>query len=147
MSSAKRRLVIVLPPMLTVPSWSSKASVMILSRNMLKRVGESRHPFFSLEFHWIKKKKYWPMVPQPPILIWRYKTLKWCVVFNTVDSADSELEGELFSCTISEVHHIRGLGLDKFFRHLFILSEESLISSVLKVVRSFWPHHFFTMYG
>ena len=30
--------------MLTVPSWSSKASVMILSRNMLKRVGESRHP-------------------------------------------------------------------------------------------------------
>ena len=44
MSSAKWRLVIVLPPMLTVPSWSSKASVMILSRNMLKRVGESRHP-------------------------------------------------------------------------------------------------------
>ena len=40
----KRRLVIVLPPMLTVPSWSSKVSVMILSRNMLKRVGESRHP-------------------------------------------------------------------------------------------------------
>ena len=35
MSSAKRRLVIVLPPMLTVPSWSSKASVMVLSRNML----------------------------------------------------------------------------------------------------------------
>ena len=29
---------------LTVPSWSSKASVLILSRNMLKRVGESRHP-------------------------------------------------------------------------------------------------------
>ena len=44
MSSAKRRLVIILPPMLTVPSRSSKASVMILSRNMLKRVGESRHP-------------------------------------------------------------------------------------------------------
>ena len=35
---------IVLPPMLTVPSWSSKASVVILSRYMLKRVGESRHP-------------------------------------------------------------------------------------------------------
>ena len=33
MSSAKRTLVIVLPPMLTVPSWSSKASVMILSAN------------------------------------------------------------------------------------------------------------------
>ena len=61
MSSAKRRLVIVLPPMLVivlpqmlvivlpqmlrVPSWSSKASVMIFSRNMLKRVGEIRHPF------------------------------------------------------------------------------------------------------
>ena len=37
-SSAKRRLVIVLPPMLTDPSWFSKASVMILSRKMLKRV-------------------------------------------------------------------------------------------------------------
>ena len=44
MSSAKRRLVIVLPPMLTDPSWFSKASVMILSRKMLKRIGESRHP-------------------------------------------------------------------------------------------------------
>ena len=31
-------------PMLTLPSWSSKASYMILSRKMLKRVGESRHP-------------------------------------------------------------------------------------------------------
>ena len=30
--------------MLTVPSCSSKASVMSLSRNMLKRVGERRHP-------------------------------------------------------------------------------------------------------
>ena len=28
---------------LAVPSWSSKGSVMILSRNMLKRVGDSRH--------------------------------------------------------------------------------------------------------
>ena len=34
----------VAPPMLTLPSWSSKASHMILSRKMLKRVGESRHP-------------------------------------------------------------------------------------------------------
>ena len=41
MSSAKWKLGIVLPPVLTVPSWSSKASV---ARNMLKRVGESRHP-------------------------------------------------------------------------------------------------------
>ena len=30
--------------MLTATSWSSKASVMILFRNMLKRVGDSRHP-------------------------------------------------------------------------------------------------------
>ena len=32
------------PPILTLPSWSSNASHMILSRKMLKRVGESRHP-------------------------------------------------------------------------------------------------------
>ena len=44
MSSAKRKLVISRPPMLTLPSWSSNASHMILSRKMLKRVGESRHP-------------------------------------------------------------------------------------------------------
>ena len=43
MSSAKRKLVIVLPPMLTVPSWSSKASVVILSIDILKRLGESRY--------------------------------------------------------------------------------------------------------
>ena len=28
---------------LAVPSWSSEGSVVILSRNMLKRVGDSRH--------------------------------------------------------------------------------------------------------
>ena len=44
MSSAKRKLVISRPPMLTLSSWLSKASHMILSRKMLKRVGESRHP-------------------------------------------------------------------------------------------------------
>ena len=44
MSSAKRKLVISHPPMLTLPSWSSNASHMILSRKMLKRVGERRHP-------------------------------------------------------------------------------------------------------
>ena len=43
-SSARQRLAIVLPPMLTVSSWSSKASVLILSRNMWKKVDESRHP-------------------------------------------------------------------------------------------------------
>ena len=43
MSSAKWRLVIILSPMLTVPLGCSEVSVMILSRNMLKRMGESRH--------------------------------------------------------------------------------------------------------
>ena len=38
MSSAKRRFVIVLPQILTVPSWSSSASAIILSNKMLKRV-------------------------------------------------------------------------------------------------------------
>ncbi|KAH3795530.1 hypothetical protein DPMN_149085 [Dreissena polymorpha] len=32
----------VLPLMLNVPSWSSSASVMILSKYMLKRLGESK---------------------------------------------------------------------------------------------------------
>ena len=44
MSSAKWKLVMSHPPMLTLPSWSSKASHVILSRKMLKRIGESRHP-------------------------------------------------------------------------------------------------------
>ena len=44
MSSAKRKLVISRPSMLTLPSWSSNASHIILSRKMLKRVGESRCP-------------------------------------------------------------------------------------------------------
>ena len=43
MSSAKRKFVIVLPPILTVPSWSSSESAIILSKKMLKRVGESKH--------------------------------------------------------------------------------------------------------
>ena len=43
MSSAKRKLVMSHPPMLTLPLWSSKASQMILSGKMFKRIGESRH--------------------------------------------------------------------------------------------------------
>ena len=43
MSSAKRKLVISRPPMLTLPSWSSNASHMILSRKILKRIGDRRH--------------------------------------------------------------------------------------------------------
>ena len=39
MSSAKRKLVIVLSPMLTLPLWFSSASFLILSRRMLKTVG------------------------------------------------------------------------------------------------------------
>ena len=44
MSSANRRLVIFLPPMLTFQSCSFRASDMIRSRKMLKRVGYRRHP-------------------------------------------------------------------------------------------------------
>ena len=44
MSSTKQKLVIYRPPILTLPSWSSSTSHMIVSRKMLKRVGESRHP-------------------------------------------------------------------------------------------------------
>ena len=43
MSSANRRLVIFLPPMQTFPSCSSRASDMIPSSKMLKRVGDKRH--------------------------------------------------------------------------------------------------------
>ena len=46
--SAKRRFVNIPPPMFTVPLCSSSASVIILSRKILKRVGESRHPFLTL---------------------------------------------------------------------------------------------------
>ena len=40
-----RRLVIGLSPMLALPKWSSRASVIIILRKMLKRVGESRQLF------------------------------------------------------------------------------------------------------
>ena len=45
MSSAKRKFVIVLPLILTVLSWSSSATAIVLSKKMLKRVEESRHPW------------------------------------------------------------------------------------------------------
>ena len=47
MSSANRRLVIYLPPMLTFPSCSSRASDMIRWRKTLKRVGDRRHPYLT----------------------------------------------------------------------------------------------------
>ena len=43
MSSENRKLVFLLP-MLSSPACSSRASVIIRSRKMLKRVGERRHP-------------------------------------------------------------------------------------------------------
>ena len=43
MSSANRRLLILLSPMQTFPSCSSRASDMIRSRKMLKRMGDRRH--------------------------------------------------------------------------------------------------------
>ena len=44
MSSANRRLVIFQPPKPTFPSCSSRASGMIRSRKMLKRMSDRRHP-------------------------------------------------------------------------------------------------------
>ena len=43
-ASANRRLVMVLSPILTVPSWFTSECDVILSGKILKRVGESRHP-------------------------------------------------------------------------------------------------------
>ena len=43
-TSAKRKLIISRPPILTLPSWSSNVSHLILSRKMLKGVGEKRPP-------------------------------------------------------------------------------------------------------
>ena len=44
MISDNHRLVIFLPPMLTFPSCSSRASDMIHLRKLLKRVGDRNHP-------------------------------------------------------------------------------------------------------
>ena len=56
MSSANRRLVIFLPPMLTFPLWSSRASCMIRSRKMLKRVGDRRHPCLTPTVQSVRRK-------------------------------------------------------------------------------------------
>ena len=42
-SQAYRKMDVTRERELAVPSWSSKGSVVILSKNTLKRVGESRH--------------------------------------------------------------------------------------------------------
>ena len=44
-SSANCRLVMTLPPILMVPAWSCRISFISLSKKMLKRVGESKHPY------------------------------------------------------------------------------------------------------
>ena len=42
------KLVIFLPPVVTFLSCSFRTSVIIVSRKMLKRAGERRHPYLSL---------------------------------------------------------------------------------------------------
>ena len=44
MSSAEQKLMKLQPPILTLPLRSSSASLMVLSRQILKRVGECWHP-------------------------------------------------------------------------------------------------------
>ena len=43
-SSANHRLVMFLPPLLTFSSYSFRESVIMRSRNLLKRIGERKHP-------------------------------------------------------------------------------------------------------
>ena len=52
MSSANRKLVMVRPAMLTVPSCSSSTTDIILSRDMLKRVGDNMHPWRTSNVVW-----------------------------------------------------------------------------------------------
>ena len=42
-SSENRKFVMVLPPILTVPTWSARAPVKFHCRNMLKRVSKHKH--------------------------------------------------------------------------------------------------------
>lgn len=42
-SLENRKSVMVLPPILTVPTWSARAPVMFRCRNMLKRVSKHKH--------------------------------------------------------------------------------------------------------
>ena len=73
MSSTKRKLDISHPPMLTLHSWSSNASNMILSRKMLKRVGESRHPCRALSVVLYHS----PVLPLKRTALW---ALSWCCI-------------------------------------------------------------------
>ena len=76
MSSPKRKFEIVLPPILTVYLWSSSASAMILSRNMLKRLGESRQPYLTPTV----------VLNQSPVLPFKQTALVPCIeLLNRVD--------------------------------------------------------------
>ena len=70
----KWMLVIVLPPLLTEPLWSSK-TVMILSRNLLKRVGESRHPCWTATVVW-NQSHILPLRTALVVLSWRCLTIR-----------------------------------------------------------------------
>ena len=59
MSSANRKLVMVRPAMLIVPLCSSSTSDIILSRKMLKRVGDNMHPWRTPTVVWNQS----PMLP------------------------------------------------------------------------------------
>ena len=69
-SSAKRKLVMIL----TLPSWSPKASHMILSRKMLKRVGESRHPCRTPTV----VLNHSPVLPLNRTALWALSYRFWC---------------------------------------------------------------------
>ena len=76
MSSAKRKLVISRPPMLTLPLWSSSAS-QILSRKMLKRTDESRHPCRTLTVV-LNHSPVLPLNRNPGPCHTDFQCLAWC---------------------------------------------------------------------
>ena len=76
MSSANLRFVMFLPPILIVPSCSSKASFIILSRKMLKSIGEMRHP-------WRTPTEVWNHSPMAPCTITALVALAYnCCMVN-----------------------------------------------------------------
>ena len=58
-SSANRKLVMVRPAMLTVSSCSSSSSDILLSRKMLKSVGDNMHPLRTPNVLW----NHYPILP------------------------------------------------------------------------------------
>ena len=90
MSSAKQRLVIAQPLMLTVLSWSSMGSVKIFSRNMLKLCNyadiistlfcQKLHIFFCLEFTSLRNALHRRL---KTLKMWIQYTTKWKRTFWT----------------------------------------------------------------